>query len=244
MASPTEALLQMASMSATTHLGPVLPKEGLTHWGFTTNGQPDGHNHICVLPSLKRASLTKPLLQMASLTATWPHLCPALPKEGLTHWSFATNGQPDDYNHIWVLPSLKRASLRLYYKGPACGHHHIPTFKLRALIYDILPPTPVILDYAIGLKKLSANGLFFIGERQVCNGRFKLCQPTLLTPAQRKPKSFEVRQNSSLFSPPEQTRLIFMCVLGQSAVSNASTVLFVPKPFGGCWQHRWTVVQR
>ena len=35
--------------------------------------------------------------------------------------------------------------------------------KLQALVYDILPTTTVIVDYAIGLGKLSANGEFFPG---------------------------------------------------------------------------------
>ena len=30
--------------------------------------------------------------------------------------------------------------------------------KLQALVYDVLPPTTVIGDYAIGLPKLSDNG--------------------------------------------------------------------------------------
>jgi len=35
--------------------------------------------------------------------------------------------------------------------------------KLQALVvYDISPPTTTINDYAIGLGKLSANGLFFL----------------------------------------------------------------------------------
>ena len=33
--------------------------------------------------------------------------------------------------------------------------------KLQALVYDILPPTTAIVDYAIGLEKLSANEQFF-----------------------------------------------------------------------------------
>ena len=36
------------------------------------------------------------------------------------------------------------------------------TPKLRALVYDSLPPTSAILDYAIGLEKLSANEQFFV----------------------------------------------------------------------------------
>ena len=36
-----------------------------------------------------------------------------------------------------------------------------PLPKLPALVYDILPPTTAIVDYAIGLEKLSANEQFF-----------------------------------------------------------------------------------
>ena len=32
--------------------------------------------------------------------------------------------------------------------------------KLQALVYDILPPTTGIVDYVIGLEKLSANEVF------------------------------------------------------------------------------------
>ena len=32
---------------------------------------------------------------------------------------------------------------------------------IRAVVYDILPPTTAIADYAIGLEKLSANEQFF-----------------------------------------------------------------------------------
>ena len=35
--------------------------------------------------------------------------------------------------------------------------------RLQTLVYDILPPATVIIDYAIGLEKLSANGQFFVG---------------------------------------------------------------------------------
>ena len=36
---------------------------------------------------------------------------------------------------------------------------------LQAVVYnhDVLPPTTAIVDYAIGLEKLSANGFFPIG---------------------------------------------------------------------------------
>ena len=37
--------------------------------------------------------------------------------------------------------------------------------KLQALIYDILPSTTAITDYATGLEELSANGQFFVGAR-------------------------------------------------------------------------------
>ena len=37
--------------------------------------------------------------------------------------------------------------------------------KLQALVYDIFPPTTAVIDYAIGLEKLSANGQFFVGAQ-------------------------------------------------------------------------------
>ena len=37
--------------------------------------------------------------------------------------------------------------------------------KLQALVYLILPPATVIIDYAVGLEKLSAFGQFFAGAR-------------------------------------------------------------------------------
>ena len=37
--------------------------------------------------------------------------------------------------------------------------------KLQSLVYDILSPTIVMADYAIGLGKLSANGQFFVGDQ-------------------------------------------------------------------------------
>ena len=33
--------------------------------------------------------------------------------------------------------------------------------KIQALVYNILPPTTTIVDYAIGFEKLSANEQFF-----------------------------------------------------------------------------------
>ena len=50
----------------------------------------------------------------------------------------------------------------------------------------------------------------------------------LLTPAQIKPKSFETRPTFFLY--PGWMRLMFTCVLGSYV---ASTVISVPKPFGG-----------
>ena len=49
--------------------------------------------------------------------------------------------------------------------------------KLQALIYDSLPPTTAITDYAIAVsKKLPANGQFFFGAQMA----LKLYQVFLL----------------------------------------------------------------
>ena len=37
--------------------------------------------------------------------------------------------------------------------------------KLQALVYDILPPTTAVTDYAIVIENLSANRQFFVGAQ-------------------------------------------------------------------------------
>ena len=47
-------------------------------------------------------------------------------------------------------------------------HHQTPVTsesELQALVYDILPPTSAIIDYAIGLQQLSANGQLLDGAQ-------------------------------------------------------------------------------
>ena len=39
--------------------------------------------------------------------------------------------------------------------------------KLQALVYDILPSTTAVFNYAIGSTKLSANEQFFVGTQTV-----------------------------------------------------------------------------
>ena len=36
-------------------------------------------------------------------------------------------------------------------------------------VYNLLPPTTAIIDYAIGLEKLSANGQVFVGTQMADN---------------------------------------------------------------------------
>ena len=45
-------------------------------------------------------------------------------------------------------------------RGSGDGRSHTPNQKLQALVYDILPPTTAVVDYAIGLENLSANEQF------------------------------------------------------------------------------------
>ena len=40
-------------------------------------------------------------------------------------------------------------------------------YKLQARVYDMLPPTTIIVDYATGLEKLSANEQFFDGSNGI-----------------------------------------------------------------------------
>ena len=68
--------------------------------------------------------------------------------------------------------------------------------KLQALVYDILPPTTAINDYAIGLEKLSANEVFqyqynLLQTTQTVSGSVFYNRPrSSVTPAEIKPKSF------------------------------------------------------
>ena len=89
-----------------------------------------------------------------------------------------------------------------YVHGRALHVHCIDT-KLQALVYDTLPSTTAVFNYATGCRKLSANEQFFVDAQTVVS----LLQTTqiisdvcfitmLLTPAQIKPKSFESRLNS------------------------------------------------
>ena len=83
--------------------------------------------------------------------------------------------------------------------------HNAPPSGLQALIYDILPWTTVVVSYAIGPRKLSANEQFFVGAQtivsllqttQIISDLFLFCNwPCFLTPVQMKPKSFETSRN-------------------------------------------------
>ena len=103
-----------------------------------------------------------------------------------------------------VLHAGKYIICRSTLKQPAV--HYAPQVrgqdKLQALVYNILHPTTATVDYAIGLEKLSANRQFFCccskSSRFVTDNSklyqvFLLQLPTLLTPAQIKPKSFPLR---------------------------------------------------
>ena len=93
---------------------------------------------------------------------------------------------------------------------------------------------PSIIDYAISLRKLSANELFFVSAEMAVSlsRKLRLCQafllqpPTLLSSAQIRPNSFESRRNSSFlfFFYPGRTRFMFAFVLGRYAVSTVSVV--------------------
>ena len=57
---------------------------------------------------------------------------------------------------------------RLQNPSPRNEAEHVRA-KLQALVYDILPPTSAVTDYAIGLEKLSANGQFFVGAQMAAS---------------------------------------------------------------------------
>ena len=60
----------------------------------------------------------------------------------------------------WGGQCARGVSSRQLKKGRVDGKL-ISRTKLQARVYDILPPTTAIVDYAVGLEKLSANEQFF-----------------------------------------------------------------------------------
>ena len=111
-----------------------------------------------------------------------------------------------------------------------------PDSKLQALVYDILPSTTAVFSYVIGSWKLSANEQFFVGAQTVVSllQTTHIKQGVSFTAANKvdtstyKTQSFETRLNPFFY--PGWMLLMFTCVLGREV---ASTVLSVPKPFGG-----------
>ena len=59
------------------------------------------------------------------------------------------------------------ASTRGHHTHTTLFHHHMWTFKLQALVYNILPSTTAVFSYATGSRKLSANEQFFVGAQTV-----------------------------------------------------------------------------
>ena len=93
----------------------------------------------------------------------------------------------------WGGQCARGVSSRQLKKGRVDGKL-ISRTKLQARVYDILPPTTAIVDYAVGLEKLSANEQFFWwgsnGSQFVTNSSNKSdvsLQTTLLTQVQFKP---------------------------------------------------------
>ena len=54
---------------------------------------------------------------------------------------------------------MNETVVRYRFEGKGDGHGW--RYRLQALVYDILPPTTAIVDYAIGLEKLPASEQFF-----------------------------------------------------------------------------------
>ena len=94
--------------------------------------------------------------------------------------------------------------------------------KLQAQVYDILPQTTAITEYAIGLEKRQlavfhwcSNGNTFVTLLQtsqiILSVYFTYTCPCCLHHHKLKPKLFESRWNSSFF-PPWTWRMCLMCM--------------------------------
>ena len=83
----------------------------------------------------------------------------------ISHW-FTTTIR---YHQKSPVPSRKASARQCRLAVPRqCRRSDvIDIAKLQELVYDILPLTTAITDYALGLGKLSANGEFFPGAQIV-----------------------------------------------------------------------------
>ena len=104
-----------------------------------------------------------------------------------------------------------------------CGTETVeiaPT-KLQALVYDILPSTTAIFSYAIGSRKLSANGQFFVGAQTVVSLLqttqiiSDVCFVTDHVAYASSNKTKVVWIKTELFLYPGWMCLMFTCVLGR-----------------------------
>jgi len=101
--------------------------------------------------------------------------------------------------------------------------------KLQAPVYDTVPPTAAITGYVIGFRNVkvirwSSDSSMFVAVYSDCIRRFFSNRPHWLRHHKLNQKSFESRWNS--FYYPEQTRLVFTCVLHRYV---AFTILLVSR---------------
>ena len=82
-----------------------------------------------------------------------------------------------------------------------------PKVKLQTLVYDILPSTTAVFNYAIGARKLSANEQFFVGAQTVVS----LLQTTQIIP---DVCFITDHVEMQLFLYPGWMCLMFTCMLG------------------------------
>ena len=122
--------------------------------------------------------------------------------------------------------------------------------KLQVLVYDILPSTTAIFNYTIGTRKLSANEQFFVGAQtvvsvlqttQIKQGVSFIVANKIHTSTNKTTIVWIKMELFSSFFNPGWMRLMFTCLFWRYV---ASTVLSVPKPFGGRWPHCWTAARR
>ena len=137
---------------------------------------------------------------------------------------FTWNSSNTNAAAIFLSPSTEGTGLTLD-QTPKCSNMPRCTCNIRrreakfqALVYHTLPPTTAIADYAVGLKKLSANGQFFVDAHkavsleqltQIISGVSFITAHVAYTSA-NKPKLFESRWNFFFFLPGADTLHVHM----------------------------------
>ena len=115
------------------------------------------------------------------------------------------------------------------------------TWQSSCIVYCILPPTPAIIGYAIGLKNCQLNGSEFVTNNSNYIWRIFFITALIAYTMQRQSKNQNLLALDGTIFPRGRTRLLLQGAFRCYAIL---TVLLVPTFFGGRWPRRETYTRR